>query len=159
MLTDKPFLDSRWRTIDYRASFRAWGAMPSWFESGPRSIPPNKERLLTKPVVVLTSARTFSAAEDFVVVFDAMHRGQIIGQPTGGSTGQPLMFKLPGGGSARICTKDDSYPDGKTFEGKGIVPQIIVEPSVADIRSGRDVVLEAASRALIERSAAHSDNR
>jgi hypothetical protein len=61
-------------------------------------------------VLVLTSARTYSAAEDFVVAFDAMQRGRIVGEATGGSTGQPLLFDLPGGGKARICTKRDSYP-------------------------------------------------
>lgn len=33
-----------------------------------------------------------------VVVFAQAHRGKTIGEQTGGSTGQPLMFKLPGGG-------------------------------------------------------------
>lgn len=59
-------------------------------------------------MIVLTSARTYSAAEDFVVAFDAMKRGTIVGEPTGGSTGQPLLFVLPGGGTGRVCTKRDS---------------------------------------------------
>jgi C-terminal processing protease CtpA/Prc len=153
MLADKPFKKSRQRTLDYRPTFRAWGELPGWFSFDPQSIPPDTQHLLTNPVIVLTSARTFSAAETFVVAFDAMHRGKLVGQPTGGSTGQPLLLKLPGGGSARICTKDDSYPDGKVFEGKGIVPQIAVEPSVEDIRQGRDPVVEAALKALINNQA------
>jgi len=71
-----------------------------------------------------TSAHTFSAAEDFAVVFDAMKRGKIVGEPTGGSTGQPLSFSLPGGGSARVCTKHDRYPDRKEFVGVGIHPNV-----------------------------------
>lgn len=42
-------------------------------------------------VVVLTSPRTYSAAEDFASAFDVMRRGLIVGEPTGGSTGQPLF--------------------------------------------------------------------
>jgi len=102
-------------------------------------------------VVVLTSAHTYSAAEDFAVVFDAMKRGKIVGEPSGGSTGQPLVIALPGGGSARICTKHDRYPDGKEFVGVGIQPDIVVRPTVADFRAGRDTVLDAAIREL-ERS-------
>ena len=34
-----------------------------------------------------------------VVAFTQARSGKTIGEPTGGSTGQPLMFKLPGGGS------------------------------------------------------------
>jgi C-terminal processing protease CtpA/Prc len=75
-------------------------------------------------------------------------RGKIAGEPTGGSTGQPLFFKLPGGGMARVCTKRDSYPDGRDFVGKGVQPQIIVHPTVSDVRAGRDPVLEAALREL-----------
>jgi C-terminal processing protease CtpA/Prc len=73
-----------------------------------------------------------------------MKRGTIVGEPTGGSTGQPLMFKLPGGGAARVCTKRDTYPDGKDFVGVGVQPQVLVRPTIADFRAGRDTVLEAA---------------
>ena len=93
---------------------------------------------------VLTSARTYSAAEDFAVAFDTMQRGRIVGEATGGSTGQPLFFDLPGGGKARICTKRDSYPDGREFVGIGVQPQVAVHPRVADLRAGRDTVLASA---------------
>ena len=92
----------------------------------------------------MTSPRTFSAAEDFCLAFDFLKRGTIIGEPTGGSTGQPLFFKLPGGGSARVCTKHDVYPDGKEFVGVGVQPNKLVVPTIADLRANRDTVLEAA---------------
>jgi C-terminal processing protease CtpA/Prc len=104
--------------------------------------------IFTGPVALLTSARTFSAAEDFVMAFDALKRGMLVGQTTGGSTGMPLSFGLPGGGSARICAKWDSYPDGREFVGIGIAPDIAVSPTVADIRAGRDPVIERAAAAL-----------
>jgi len=93
---------------------------------------------------VLTSARTYSAAEDFAVAFDTMQRGRIVGEATGGSTGQPLILNLPGGVMARICTKRDTYSDGREFVGVGVQPQVVVHPTVADFRAGRDTVLEAA---------------
>ena len=77
-----------------------------------------------------------------------MQRGKIIGEPTGGSTGQPLFFPLPGGGSARVCTKQDLYPDGRQWVGVGIQPQILVRPTIADFRAGRDTVLETALQYL-----------
>lgn len=147
-LTDKPFLGTQWRTRDYRPAFRAWGNAEKWYGQPAREIFPRGTDPYRKPVVVLTGVHTFSAAEDFAVVFDVMKRGTIIGEPTGGSTGQPLMFDLPGGGSARVCTKHDRYPDGKEFVGKGIQPQVVVRPTVEDFRAGRDTVLEAALRHL-----------
>jgi C-terminal processing protease CtpA/Prc len=95
-------------------------------------------------VVVLTSAQTGSAAEDFCVAFDLMKRGAIIGEPTSGSTGQPLHFALPGGGHGRVCTVRCTYPDGKEFVGVGVEPDIKAYPTIKDIRTGRDTVLETA---------------
>lgn len=79
-----------------------------------------------------------------VVVFTQAHRGKTIGEPTGGSAGQPLMFKLPRGGAARVCTKHDSFADGREFVGVGIQPDIPAHLTRADIIAGRDSVLETA---------------
>jgi C-terminal processing protease CtpA/Prc len=84
--------------------------------------------------MLLVGPRTFSAAEDFAVAFDYMKRGKIIGQPTGGSTGQPVSFDLPGGGTARVCGKRDSYPNGKEFVGVGIIPDIVIMPTINDLK-------------------------
>ena len=143
-LTDKTFSSTQWRTRDYRPSYRAWGQTEKWFSQGASELPAHGPDPYRKPVVVLIGAHTYSAAEDFAVVFDAMKRGKIIGEPSGGSTGQPLDVALPGGGSVRICTKHDRYPDGKEFVGVGIQPNIVVRCSVDDFRAGRDTVLEAA---------------
>jgi C-terminal processing protease CtpA/Prc len=149
MLTDKPFRTSRWQTRDYRPSYRAWANFGTWccsegWYEEENQFPADGVRLYKKPVIVLTSPRTFSAAEDFCVAFDFLKRGTIIGEPTGGSTGQPLSFKLPGGGSGRVCTRHDTYPDGREFVGVGVQPNKMVSPTVADVRANRDAVLEAA---------------
>jgi C-terminal processing protease CtpA/Prc len=107
-----------------------------------------RKQVFQGQVAVLTSARTFSAAEDFAASFRLMKRGIIVGEATGGSTGQPLSFALPGGGMARICVKRDTWPDGTSFVGKGIQPDIAAAPTVASIRAGADPVLEAAVAAL-----------
>lgn len=112
-----------------------------------------KQTRFEGPVAVLIGPRTFSAAEDFVVSFDTLNRGTLVGSATAGSTGQPMFFSLPGGGKARICVKADSYPDGRQFVGKGIAPKIQVEATAEDIRGGRDPVLGAAVKALSGASA------
>ena len=95
------------------------------------------------PVVVLIGPETNSAAEDFVVPLHAAGRATIVGQKSRGSTGQPLRFSfLEGKISGRVCTKRDQYPDGREFVGVGIIPDVEVHPSPADIAAGRDVVLE-----------------
>jgi C-terminal processing protease CtpA/Prc len=120
-----------------------WRAVP-W--SGEAYRMPRKE-VFSGPVAVLASAQTFSAAEDFLVAFRAMKRGPIVGEASGGSTGQPLFFALPGGGTARICVKRDLAPDGTAFVGTGVLPDVEAHPTVAGIRANSDPVLE---RALAE---------
>jgi carboxyl-terminal processing protease len=143
-LTDKPFVTTKWSTREYLPTFRAWGRPARMHGEGPGTWQPDGERVFKGPVAVLTSGATYSAAEDFALAFDNMKRGAIVGELTGGSTGQPLFFKLPGGGTARVCTKQDTYPDGRPFVGVGIQPSILVRPTVADLRKNKDTVLDAA---------------
>lgn len=143
-LTERPFEGSNATSRDYLPINRARGGKEKIYQFPKMSIPPNESLHYTGKVVVLTSALTFSAAEDFAVAFKTIKRGLIIGEPTAGSTGQPLGFKLPGGGSARVCTKKDSFPDGSEFVGIGVQPDIAVHPTVSDFRANVDTVLEKA---------------
>ncbi|MBC6493035.1 S41 family peptidase [Flavihumibacter stibioxidans] len=130
----------------YNPSFRSWGVQnATYLQFGPDIHKPFTDRTIyEKPVVVLIGKQTYSAAEDFTVLFDAMKRGVIIGQPSGGSTGQPLFIKLPGGGTFRVCIKKDTYPDGKEFVGVGIQPNIFVPESADSFVKGEDVELNKA---------------
>ncbi|MGB3471017.1 MAG: S41 family peptidase [Erythrobacter sp.] len=143
-LTQEPFAVSSWRTMNYRPAFRAWGYQTESFESTGNMELPNPDQYYAGPVAVLSGTNTFSAAEDFLVAFDVMDRGPIIGQASGGSTGQPLGFYLPGGGTARITTKRDTYPDGSDFVDAGIQPDTLAPPTVKAFIERRDLALEAA---------------
>lgn len=96
------------------------------------------------PTVLLIGHNTASAAEDFLVYADNQENMIKIGEPTYGSTGQPLMFELPNGGTGRVCTKKDTYPDGREFVGYGIQPDIKVKKTFSDYLNNKDPVLEKA---------------
>jgi len=128
----------------YRSTLRAWGFGQRRDSPQISSVAPASRPHFDGPVALLIGPHTYSAAEDFVVAFDMAGRGALIGAATGGSTGQPLSFPLPGGGSARVCTKRDRYADGREFVGVGVQPDIEVEPTLASIRSGKDPILERA---------------
>ncbi|MCE2990826.1 MAG: S41 family peptidase [Nitrosomonadaceae bacterium] len=122
----------------------------SWLDiSSNRPFERKREQIFTGPVAVLTSAQTFSAAEDFMVSYQMLKRGVTVGTATGGSTGQPLFIKLPGGGSGRICVKRDRFPDGREFVGVGIKPDIEAKRTVADVRAGRDPELARAVEVVL----------
>lgn len=150
-LMDKPVPEPAARSLEYVPTYRAWsGPSETWktLDGADATYRQVHKNYYTGPVAVLIGPRTFSAAEDFVVSFEAMHRGILVGQTTAGSTGQPLGFKLPGGGTARICTLRETFPDGHRFVGIGIPPKIEVTPTIADIRAGRDPAIAAAAKVL-----------
>ncbi len=151
-LTDVPLPGSHWGTREYRPAFRAWGEKERWHHGKHADVKPQKDPWLG-PVAVLTGPATFSAAEDFLVVLKASGRARLVGEASAGSTGQPLAITgLPAGGRARICTKRDTFPDGTEFVGVGVLPDVEVRPTIADVVAGRDAVLErglAELRAMI----------
>ncbi len=96
----------------------------------------------SRPVIVLASAQTFSAAEDFLYLFKKLNIGFVIGETTAGSSGQPAFFSLPGGGTLRFCVKRDLSEIN--WIGKGIEPDISIKPTLNDIQEKNDPVLNKA---------------
>ncbi|MFO0981003.1 MAG: S41 family peptidase [Planctomycetota bacterium] len=165
-LTDRRLEGSTWRTREHRGAFKAWGKYaaqdPSlaqyrayfddnaWYQGGTDVLDPSPGKKLLRPMAVLIDHATASAAEDFLIYLDKAPNVTRVGRPTYGSTGQPLAFDLPGGGSARVCTKRDTYPDGRDFVGVGVPPDVLVEPTIDDVIHGRDPALARAVALLQE---------
>lgn len=151
-LTEERFKGSRWYTRNYRPSFRAWQREQEVFgdnawqatEKDLAELRGANVKVYKGKVIVLTSPRTASAAEDFLVAFKPLNRGAIIGEPSNGSTGQPLIISLPGGGIGRICTKADTFADGTRFVGIGVLPDIAAAPRISDYTDKTDTVLQRA---------------
>lgn len=106
-------------------------------------IPKEKERLVV-PTVLLIGHNTASAAEDFLILADRQKHMVKMGQNSNGSTGNPIMYKLNGGIQFQICSKKDTYPDGRDFVGCGVKPDIEVVPTVEDFIKGYDRGLQEA---------------
>jgi len=143
-LVAAPFPGLRVRMRRYNPTERAGGLLMDFQDVPADQYSPHPNAYSSKPALVLAGPATFSAAEDFLVVWKNSGRGKIIGEPSAGSTGQPLSFGLPGGGTARVCTKKDMFPDGTEWVGKGIDPDILVRPALADVQAGKDTVLNRA---------------
>lgn len=131
---------------------RKWKYGEAWDTINTESVFQNplvgKAPLAEKPLAILTSTSTGSAAEDFLIAAETSKIGYTIGDYSNGSTGQPTPVQLPGGGSARICSKRDTYPDGRVFVGPGVRPAQLVVPTFDDVVAGRDPVLAAALKYL-----------
>jgi len=156
--TTDTLVGSTWKTREHRGAHKAWGRYDTlsatenraylegnaWYEGSPYKHPPADSVILTYPVAVLMSHWTASAAEDFLVMCDQLRHVSLVGEPSNGSTGQPIQFDLPGGGWGRVCAKRDTYPNGRDFVGIGVQPDILVEPSLEDVLSDNDVILQRA---------------
>lgn len=113
-------------------------------EAAVASYPDYQGLLQEQQVSILMDDRTYGAAENFLINFDAHKRGNLIGQPSAGSVGQPLYQRLASGGAFMISTQRFSYPDGTAFHNVGVQPTIKMENSLEDRHKGFDYVLEQA---------------
>jgi C-terminal processing protease CtpA/Prc len=140
---NEPGQGEAWRTRLYNPTFRAWKQPQPWYEGAPDVIKLADGSRYSRPVYVLISARTCSAAEDFLIPLKVQKRATLVGEASCGSSGQPLFFSIYGA-DVRICTKWDRFPDGTEFVGVGVLPDVEVSRTKEDVASGRDAVLNAA---------------
>jgi C-terminal processing protease CtpA/Prc len=95
-------------------------------------------------VVMLVDPRTQSQAESTALMFEAATDVTFIGSPSAGANGDVTEFVLPGGLSASFSGHDVRHADGRQLQRVGILPQVVVTPTIAGMVAGRDEVLEAA---------------
>lgn len=101
-----------------------------------------------KPVVVLTNRRTFSSAEDFVLAMRLFPNVTVLGDTTGGGSGNPILRELPNGWTFRLSSWIAADPDDNLFEGVGLAPDITVWNSAQDSTALRDRLLREALRVV-----------
>jgi carboxyl-terminal processing protease len=116
----------------------------SWEEYMDTYGAPGHAALYDGPCVLLASRRTVSAAEDTLAFFRSNHRAAVVGEPTCGTTGTPLLLRMPGGGSARVCAVGYRLLDGTAFIGRGIAPDILLPATREDLSRGEDAQLDRA---------------
>lgn len=101
---------------------------------------------------LLTSPYTFSAAESFTLDLKESGLTTLVGEPTGGDTGNnPQGFRSKYGIEFRIPTREPHLsPKGFPMEGVGIEPHILVKQTVNDYFAEKDTVIEYVLTKLIK---------
>ena len=107
-------------------------------------------------VVVLVDGATGSAAEIFAAVLQEHGRATIVGRKTAGAVLASGYHGLPDGGELQLSRQDYVTPKGRRLENEGIEPDVKVVRTVADVRAGRDVDVEAALRVLAKEASSRS---
>lgn len=87
-------------------------------------------------LILLVDADCGSACGDLVTSLKDNGRALIVGNPTTGSTGQPVVRRFDNGMGFRVGARRVAFPDGTPFEGFGIVPDEVIRPTPEDLRTG-----------------------
>ena len=95
-------------------------------------------------VILLINETTQSHAEFTCMALQTAPDVTIIGSQTAGADGNVSFVRLPGGIKTYFTGIGVYYPDGRETQRIGIVPGIVVTPTIQGIREGRDEVLEKA---------------
>jgi len=100
------------------------------------------------PVVLLTNRQCFSTTEAFILSMRILPNVTVVGDTTGGGSGNPIRRELPNGWIYQVPRWILFTPDMKPFEGIGLIPDISVNMKAEDFISGKDTILETAMSLL-----------
>lgn len=107
-------------------------------------VEPSKKRRFTGPVYLLTSNVTVSAAEIMAMSMRALPNATLVGETTRGSLSDELLKPLPNGWVLSLSNEVYIDADRKSWEGKGIPPDVQLEVfSANDISAGHLKAIQA----------------
>jgi len=127
------------------ALFQSWGVIgsrPALAWGSTLQFP--RDPIYSGPLFILVDDGCYSACEDFVQPFRDNGRAKIIGERTAGSSGQAYIKDFGNGMALGLSVRRETFPDGRPFEGMGIIPDIEVHLSASDTLAGRDPVMAQA---------------
>lgn len=100
-------------------------------------------------IAILVDEGTGSTSEIFAQAMQDLGRVQIVGATTSqGAVLASFIEKLPGGATLQFVVADYKSPNGEAVEGRGVVPDVLVDATPRDYVNGRDPVLDAAVAAV-----------
>jgi C-terminal processing protease CtpA/Prc len=113
-----------------------------------QTLPPTDQWRYAGRTVMLIDGRTISQAEHTGLFFEVANGTVFIGSPTAGANGDVTNFYVPGGLLIHFSGHDVRHIDGRQLQRVGLQPTILVTPTIAGVRAGRDEVLERALKYL-----------
>ena len=103
------------------------------------------------PIAMLTDARCISAGEGWASWFVANKRARVFGEATAGASARKIVYTLSNDlYKVRYPVKAYTGFLDRPIERRGLEPDVTVRQNAQDLAAGRDTVLEAAKRYLLE---------
>ena len=100
-------------------------------------------------LIVLLNELSQSQAEYTAMAFRAANSTTIVGSTTAGADGNVSTIFLPGGLRTMISGIGVHYPDGTETQRVGIIPDVLVEPTIQGIKDGKDELLDEAIKIIL----------
>ena len=101
-------------------------------------------------VAILVDEWSGSASEVFAGAMQENGRALILGRTSYGGVLNSTQVPLPTGGILTIAQYDMTTAKGARIEGRGVVPDVPVEITRADLYRGKDTVIERAIAVILE---------
>jgi carboxyl-terminal processing protease len=98
----------------------------------------------TGKLAILVDGLSASTSEILAGGLQDLHRARIFGTHTAGAALPSVIERLPNGDGFQYAIANYISESGKTLEGNGVTPDVEISPDPDALRSGHDVVLEAA---------------
>lgn len=117
-----------------------------------RTVSPRGPWQFIRPVVVITGRAGYSATESFVAAMRTLPNVQVIGDTTGGASGNPATFALGNGWSYMVPQWIEYGPDKQPIEWRGVAPHISLSWIPSLYERERDPLIDAAVGLLAERN-------
>jgi C-terminal processing protease CtpA/Prc len=95
-------------------------------------------------VILIVNEKTFSQSEYLAMLLQTAPNATTIGSQTAGADGPNYGFKVIKGFRSSFSVTGVFYPNKKETQRIGIVPDIVVKPTVIGIQEGKDEVLDRA---------------
>ncbi len=104
---------------------------------------PQRDHLDSK-IVLLTTRYTMSGAETFALALKTSDRVIQVGDTTGGAFSDNISREMYNGWIYTISVGNYRDSNGKSLEGVGIAPDVVIRNSPEEIKQGKDRALEYA---------------
>lgn len=96
------------------------------------------------PVAVLVDELSASTSEILAQGLQDLGIARVFGTPTIGAALPSIVEQLPNGDRFQYALADYISVSGRRLEGRGVLPDVIIEPDRASLLNGRDPVIESA---------------
>ena len=138
------FTDSDRSSIDqFSKSFKPQKVVdPSKFSAPFYMVLHQGAQSYAQPVYILVNERSFSAATVFTSAFKGLPNVKIVGETTDGSSGNSKELYLKNSAiRVKVSTMLSFQRNGKTLDGNGTVPDIVIPEDEGQVLKGADVQL------------------